>query len=103
MCSPSGPPWCSASCPVTSGRRATTAYDGSLCSSGCSFLIYAWYALPFVVLVLMAGRWEWLAVWPAMYVAFVFDRETYAQTAAYGLALVVVGVVSWRRRVGRGG
>jgi hypothetical protein len=37
---------------------------------GCSFLIatpiYAWYALPFVVLVIMAGRLEWLAVWVAL-------------------------------------
>lgn len=72
---------------------------------GCSFLIatpiYAWYALPFVVLVLMAQRLEWLAVWPAMYVAFVFDREIYVQAAAYGLALVVVAAVAWRRRLVR--
>ncbi|HEY5821081.1 MAG TPA: glycosyltransferase family 87 protein [Propionibacteriaceae bacterium] len=69
---------------------------------GCSFLIaspiYAWYALPFVVLVLMAGRLEWLVVWAAMYVAFVFDRETYAQTVAYGLALAWVAFVTVRRR-----
>lgn len=59
--------------------------------------IYPWYALPFVVLVIMARRLEWLAVWAATYVAFVFDHEIYAQTVAYTLALVAVVLVGMRR------
>ena len=58
---------------------------------GCSFLIatpiYAWYALPFVVLVIMAGRLEWLAVWAALYVAFVFDHETLSRLSPSGRRL----------------
>jgi hypothetical protein len=68
---------------------------------GCSFLIatpiYVWYALPFVVLVIMAGRLEWLAVWAALYLAFVFDRETFVQALAFGIALVIVVLVGLRR------
>jgi hypothetical protein len=68
---------------------------------GCSFLIatpiYAWYALPFVVLVIMAVRWEWLAVWPALYVAFVFDHEILIQALAFGAALGVVVLIGFRR------
>jgi hypothetical protein len=68
---------------------------------GCSFLIatpiYAWYALPFVVLVIMAGRFEWLAVWVALYVAFIFDHETVIQALAFGTALVVVVLVGLNR------
>jgi hypothetical protein len=68
---------------------------------GCTFLIatpiYPWYALPFVVLVIMAGRWEWLAVWPALYVAFVFDHEILIQALAFGTALGVVVSVGLRR------
>jgi hypothetical protein len=45
----------------------------------------------------MAGRYEWLGVWAASYAAFVFDHETYVQTAAYGAALVVVIVATIRR------
>lgn len=69
---------------------------------GCSFLvatpIYAWYALPFVVLVLMAQRLEWLAVWAASYVAFVFAQEEWAQAAGFLLALLIVLAASLRRR-----
>jgi hypothetical protein len=68
---------------------------------GCSFLIatpiYTWYALPFVVLVIMAGRLEWLAVWTALYVAFVFDHETLIQALAFGAALAVVVLVGLNR------
>ncbi len=68
---------------------------------GCSFLIatpiYPWYALPFVVLVIMAGRLEWLSVWGALYVAFVFDHETLIQALAFGMALGVVVFVGFRR------
>jgi Glycosyltransferase family 87 len=71
---------------------------------GCAFLIatpiYAWYALPFVVLVIMAGRLEWLSVWAALYVAFVFDHETWVQALAFGAALAmvaIVGSIRWSR------
>lgn len=70
---------------------------------GCSFLIatpiYAWYALPFVVLVIMAGRLEWLAVWAALYVSFVFDDESSIQALAFGTALGVVVLVGLRRSI----
>jgi hypothetical protein len=73
---------------------------------GCSFLIatpiYAWYALPFVVLVIMAGRLEWLAVWVALYVAFIFDHETFIQALGFGAALGVVVLAGYRRRRGAG-
>jgi hypothetical protein len=70
---------------------------------GCAFLIatpiYAWYALPFVVLVIMAGRLEWLAVWAALYVAFVFDDESWIQALAFGAALGVVVLAGLRRSI----
>ena len=59
--------------------------------------VYPWYALPLAVLVIMSQRWEWLAVWAAAYVAFVFDHSTAVQVAAYGGALGVVAVVALRR------
>ncbi len=59
--------------------------------------VYPWYALPLVVLVIMSRRWEWLAVWVAAYVAFVFDHSTGAQAAAYGGALLVVCLTIVRR------
>jgi hypothetical protein len=68
---------------------------------GCSFLIatpiYPWYALPFVVLVIMADRLEWLSVWAALYVAFVFDHEVLVQALAFGTALAVVAIVGVKR------
>jgi hypothetical protein len=64
--------------------------------------VYPWYALPLAVLVIMSRRWEWLAVWAAAYVAFVFDHSSGVQIAAYGGALAVVGVTTlWRVRVSR--
>lgn len=54
--------------------------------------VYPWYALPLAVLVIMSQRWEWLSVWAAAYVAFVFDHSAVAQIAAYGTSL---GVVVW--------
>jgi len=69
---------------------------------GASFLvatpIYPWYAMPLVVLAVSARRWEWLAVWAAAYVAFVFDNAVAVQAIAYGSSLVVVLVVALRRR-----
>ncbi len=69
---------------------------------GCALLIatpvYPWYALGYVVVVLMAGRLEWLALWPACYVAFVYDHSLTGQAIGYGLAaLVVVAAIAWRR------
>ena len=63
--------------------------------------IYPWYALGYVVIVIMAGRLEWLALWPAMYVAFSYDHEIVVQAAAYGLALVVIAVVTVLRSAAR--
>jgi hypothetical protein len=72
---------------------------------GCSFLIatpiYAWYALPFVVIVIMADRPEWLSVWVAAYVAFVFPDALLVQTAGYGVALLIIGVAVRSRRLRR--
>ncbi len=68
---------------------------------GCILLatpVYPWYALPFVVLVIMARRPEWLVLWAAMYVAFIFDRQIVVQGAAYAAALITVLAVGWRRR-----
>ncbi|HEY5981812.1 MAG TPA: glycosyltransferase family 87 protein [Microlunatus sp.] len=59
--------------------------------------VYPWYALPLAVLVIMSQRWEWLAVWAAAYVAFVFDHSTGVQVAAYGGASVVVSLAALRR------
>jgi hypothetical protein len=73
---------------------------------GASFLvatpIYPWYAMPLLVLALMARRWEWLSVWLAAYVAFVFDHAIAVQGVAYGLALIIVAVVALLRRRGSG-
>ena len=69
---------------------------------GASFLvatpIYPWYAMPLVVLAVSARRWEWLAVWAAAYVAFVFDHLVAVQALGYGSALIVVLAVALRRR-----
>jgi hypothetical protein len=69
---------------------------------GASFLvatpIYPWYAMPLLVLALMARRWEWLAVWLAAYVAFVFDHAIAVQAVGYGLALIIVAVAALLRR-----
>ncbi len=91
------------SCAVVAVLRSSREHVLVTCCwlYGCSFLIatpiYAWYALPFVVLVIMAGRLEWLAVWAAFYVAFVFDRESFVQALAFGTALGVVVLVEFRR------
>ena len=73
---------------------------------GAAFLvatpIYPWYALAYVVIVIMAGRLEWLALWPAMYVAFVYDHQIVVQAVAYGLALVVILIALVLRRRSEG-
>ena len=62
---------------------------------------YQWYVLGFVVVVLMSGRLEWLAIWPAIYAASAFYYIAWAKALAYGLALVVVLVGMYRRSVAR--
>ena len=59
--------------------------------------VYPWYAMPLLVLAVLAARWEWLTVWLAAYVAFVFDHLVAAQAAAYGSSLIIVGVAVLRR------
>lgn len=73
---------------------------------GVAFLIatpaYPWYLLGLVVLVIMSGRLEWLALWPAAYLSYLHDHDVWLQTIGYGLALLVVVALSWnRRRSGR--
>jgi hypothetical protein len=84
---------------VRSGRRPVPVTCCWL--FGSSLLVatpvYPWYALPLAVLVIMSGRWEWLTVWVAAYVAFIFDHSTGVQVAAYGGALVVIGFAVLRR------
>lgn len=68
---------------------------------------YAWYALLLVVLVALSGRYEWLAVAMAGYVAQ-YARELHlsggdAQVIGYGSAAVLIALVSayrWRRARG---
>ena len=45
----------------------------------------------------MSRRWEWLAVWAAAYVAFVFDHAVLVQAVAYGSSLGVVAAAVLRR------
>ena len=52
--------------------------------------VYAWYALPLAALAILAGRWEWLSVWAASYVAFIGWAHIGVQAVGYGIALVVV-------------
>jgi hypothetical protein len=107
--------WCtpaalllSASCAVVAAVRSSREPVLLACCwlYGCSFLIatpiYAWYGLPFVVLVIMAGRLEWLSVWVALYVAFIFDHQTLIQALAFGAALGVVVLTGYNRRRGTG-
>jgi len=63
--------------------------------------IYPWYAMPLLVLAVMARRWEWLSVWLAAYVAFVFDHDIAVQGVAYGLAMIIVVAAVLRRRANR--
>lgn len=68
---------------------------------GAAFLIatptYPWYLLPFMVIVIMAARWEWLLLWPAAYLGYLQDREPLLQTVGFGLALIMILVISRRR------
>ena len=68
---------------------------------GASFLvatpIYPWYAMPLLVLAVLTRRWEWIAVWAAAYVAFVFDHSLPIQAIGYGCAALVVVLAGLRR------
>ena len=59
---------------------------------------YAWYCLPLVALAVIAGRPEWSAVAVAGYLAYAGIRVPYLPGAAYGLAGVVVLLVTLVRR-----
>lgn len=73
---------------------------------GAAFLIatpaYPWYLLPFMVLVVLARRFEWLALWPAAYFGYLHDRDPIFQTLGYGAALItiLITVAVRRARVG---
>ena len=68
---------------------------------GSAFLVatpaYPWYLLPVMVLAILARRLEWLALWPAAYLAFLYGYPQALQTAGYAIALVVIVVSSVRR------
>jgi len=58
---------------------------------------YPWYALPLVVLALLARRLEWLAVPVAGYIAYAGARVPPVGAVGYGVAAaVVIGVAAWR-------
>src|SRR5262245_4947704 len=83
-----------------SWRRTDPArpWSGPLLVTGGAFLLltpsYPWYALLLVALVALDGRWEWLAVAAAGYVAFfagpIGVTHVTMQVIGYGLALAVV-------------
>jgi hypothetical protein len=51
---------------------------------------YPWYCLPLVVLAVLAGRFEWLAVAAAVYPVYALYRVPHLPGYAYGLAGLVV-------------
>lgn len=61
---------------------------------------YAWYSLPLVALAVLAGRWEWLAVPLAGYLAYASIRLPFLPGLSYaGAALVVAAVTLARHRI----
>lgn len=62
---------------------------------------YDWYCLPLVGLAVLAGRWEWLAVAAAGYLAYAGYRVPGLTGLAYGLAGLFVVLVARRRAAGR--
>ncbi|HEY9292259.1 MAG TPA: glycosyltransferase 87 family protein [Microlunatus sp.] len=68
---------------------------------GAAFLVatpaYPWYLLPVMVLAILARRLEWLALWPAAYIAFLYGYPLALQTAGYAAALLVVLIAAARR------
>jgi Glycosyltransferase family 87 len=75
--------------------------DTAVCLFGGALLIgtpgYPWYSLPLVVLAVMAGRVEWLAVAVAMYATYSLYRVPYLPGSAFALAGLVVLVGSRAR------
>jgi len=59
---------------------------------------YPWYALPLVVLAVLARRLEWLAVPAAGYLAYAFALVPPVSAIGYGVAAAVVITVAIRRR-----
>ena len=59
---------------------------------------YPWYALPLVVLAVLARRLEWLAVPAAGYLAYAFALVPPVSVIGYGVAAAVVITVAIRRR-----
>ena len=59
---------------------------------------YPWYAVPLVVLAVLARRLEWLAVPAAGYLAYAFALVPPVSAIGYGVAAVVVITVAIRRR-----
>ena len=74
---------------------------------GAAFLVatptYPWYALGYVVLVLMAGRLEWLVIWPAIYASAAFYATPWAKALPWAIALLVVLAVGRYRVKTRAG
>ena len=62
---------------------------------------YPWYALPLVALAVLSGRYEWLAVAVAGYVAYAGSRVPPVSTLGYAVAASVVVCVAIRRRRSR--
>lgn len=59
---------------------------------------YPWYSLPLVVLAVLAGRLEWLAVPVAVQVAYAVALAPPVRTIGYAMAAaVVIGVAIWRQ------
>lgn len=84
----------------------TRPWRGPLVLTGTAFLLltpsYPWYALLLVALVALDGRWEWLAVAAAGYVAYFAGplgiTHVTMQAIGYGAALAVVAAQTSRDR-----
>ncbi|MFJ9518049.1 glycosyltransferase 87 family protein [Kitasatospora sp. NPDC101801] len=80
-------------------------WSGALLVTGTALLVlapgYPWYGLLVVALVVLDGRWEWLAVPAAAQVLYLAGGQ--AQQLAYGAALLVAlaGAVGRRRGAAR--
>ena len=81
--------------------RLESPQHGALVVFGSLLLVttpsYPWYALPLVVLAVLARRLEWLAVPVAGYIAYAGARVPPVGAIGYGVAAaVVIGVATWR-------
>jgi hypothetical protein len=87
------------------GADAGRPWRSALVLTGTAYLVvgpsYPWYALLLVALAALAGRPEWLAVaaagYPAYFAGALGVRHEAMQQWSYGLALLVVVVVSAAR------